>query len=111
MQRSRSPLKARDLMIAVVAFALALKLGIAYGHSPAYWREARFQGRMAASFRFYAAQFEKGMAPVRPEEQAEGTFAARKARELADRLERDRARYLWAAFLPWFPTAPDVPST
>ncbi len=62
MRTFRRRLTARDLMIAIVAFAFSLKLGLAYSRSPAYWREARFQGRMADSFRFYASRFEDGSA-------------------------------------------------
>ena len=109
MRPSRRPLKARDLMIAVVVFALALKLGMAYSRSPAYWREAWFQGQMAESFRFYAVRFEEAIVTGLPDELAEGTYAARKAREFTDRLDRDKARYLRAAFLPWLPMAPGVP--
>ena len=34
----------------------SVKLGLAYARSPAYWREARFQGEMADAFRFYAGR-------------------------------------------------------
>jgi hypothetical protein len=109
MPKSRRRLTHRDLMIAVVAFAISLKLGLAYRHSPDYWREAGFQGRMAENFRFYAARFEEGS--VIPPDADDRTDAAAKARRFADELDHKRANYLRAAFLPWLPNAPEVPSS
>jgi hypothetical protein len=110
MRTIRRRLTARDLMIAIVAFALSLKLGLAYSRSPAYWREARFQGQMADAFRFYAHCFENGTTVLLKEEPGERQIAAAKAREFAAGLDRNRATYLRAAVLPWLPSAPEVPS-
>jgi hypothetical protein len=111
MRPTRRRLTNRDLMIAVVAFALSLKLGLAYSRSPAYWQEARFQGQMADAFRFYADRFEDGSAILVGEELGEQKTAAIRAREFAAKLDRERTKFLRAAFLPWLPDAPDPPST
>ena len=112
MQRPRSRrLSSRDLMIAVVGFAISLKIGLAYSHTPAYLREARFQGRMADAFRFYACRFEDGSAQMIMEEPGERQVAAERAREFAKGLDRRRTEFLRAAVLPWLPSAPAPPST
>ena len=104
-------LSSRDLMIAMVGFAISLKIGLTYSHTPAYLREARFQGRMVNAFRFYASRFEDGSAQMIREKPEDRRLAAERAREFAKGLDRRRAEFLRAALLPWLPSTPAPPST
>jgi hypothetical protein len=126
MRRPRKPLKARDLMIAVVAFALSLKLGLAYSHSSKYWREAEFYARAADSARYLANLYDHqqvrslapktiGVSVADPPglnlSGAERQREAERCSKFADYLDRMRATYRRAAFLPWLPGAPDPPES
>lgn len=99
----------RDLMIAMVGFAISLKIGLTYSHTSAYLREARFQGRMADAFRFYASRFEDGSARLIMEQPGDRRLAAKRAREFAKGLDHRRSEFLRAALLPWLPSAPAPP--
>jgi len=123
-------LKPRDLMIAVLAFALSLKLGLAYRHSANYWREAEFYARALVSARYTADLLEVEEKPGR-EEQApvipkggvvmevgisnlkgdERKRTAERSRNFADHLGRMQDRYRRAAFLPWLPNTPEPPES
>jgi hypothetical protein len=124
-------------MIAVVAFALSIKLGMSYSRSPRYWEEARFYDQAAGNARFLAKLLESEDTPVRiprpvatppptgfgmtkvgvttetdPSSDLHGADrreAAIKSREFAEYLDRMRSKYRRAAFLPWLPNAPAVP--
>jgi hypothetical protein len=125
-----------NLMIAVAAFALSIKLGLAYSRSPRYWEEAKFYEQAGESARFLARLLEqedkprqgpslavppstsgiaaKGVTTLEYEPAYElhgdeRRDAAIKSRKFAERLDRMRAKYRRAAFLPWLPNAPDVP--
>ena len=126
-----------NLMIAIVAFALSIKLGLYYSRSAKYWDEARFYERAGDNARFLAKILEseeipfqvpqqvvitpptagiapKGVVTVQSDPRfelhgAERREAALKSRRFAERLDQMRAKYRLAAFLPWLPNAPDVP--
>jgi hypothetical protein len=124
MRFSRKPLKSRDLMIAVVAFALSLKLGLSYSHSASYWREAHFYAQAADSARLLADLYDRdqvksttpkpiGVSEADPPglnlSPAERQREAERCGKFADYLDRMRGKYRRAAFLPWLPNAPEPP--
>jgi hypothetical protein len=124
-------------MIAVVAFALSIKLGISYSRSPNYWEEARFYDRAASNARFLAGLLESEDTSARtprpvsapsptgfvmakvgvttetvPSSDLPGDErreAAIRSQKFADYLDQMRSKYRRAAFLPWLPNAPEVP--
>ena len=110
MKLTRRRLTARDLMIAVAAFALSLKLGLSYSRSPDYWEESRFHAMAAASFRYFASRFDEGGTLWDRDDPAESRLTAARARQFAVEEERKQTRYQLAAFFPWLPTNPGLRS-
>ena len=110
MQRSRKRLTVSNLMIAVVACALSIKLGMAYGRSfRYYWEESRFQVKAADSARWYARLVESGDAEPAIKSPVERRRMAALSWSFATDADRKRAKYVRAAFLPWLPTASELP--
>jgi hypothetical protein len=109
MRLSRQSVTIRNLMISVAAFALSLKLGLAYSQSSAYWRESRFHARARERALFYAGLVESGAARLDGDTPEARLRAADRSRRLADHWGSMQAKYVRAAFLPWLPDAPEVP--
>jgi hypothetical protein len=109
MKRSRQRLTIRILMISVAAFALSLKLGLAYSRSSAYWRESRFHARAGQRALYYAGLVESGAAHLESDTPEARHRAAEQSRKLAAHWAKMQAKYVRAALLPWLPDAPEVP--
>jgi hypothetical protein len=106
---SRQRITIRNLMISVAAFALSLKLGLAYSQSSAYWRESRFHARAGERALLYAGLVESGAARLDSDTLEARVRAAEQSRRLAAHWATMQAKYVRAAFLPWLPDAPEVP--
>lgn len=96
-------------MISVAAFALSMKLGLAYSQSSAYWCESRFHARAAERALFYAGLVESGVARLDSDAPEARARAAEQSRKLAAHRAGMQAKYARAAFLPWLPDAPEAP--
>ena len=65
MRTSGKRLPVRDLVIAVAAFALSLKIGLTYSRSGRYWKEADFYSNALASARSMLDALESEYKPPR----------------------------------------------
>jgi hypothetical protein len=118
MRSSRKRLTLRDLVVAVAAFALSLKLGLAYSRSASYWKEADFYANAGSSARFLAGILESDdkLAENRPPPSinvlgAERRHVAERSRKFAEDMDRKSSKYRRAVYLPWLPNTPEPPSS
>ena len=121
MRKSGRRLTVRDLVVAVVAFALSLKIGMIYSRSPAYWKEAGIHGKSSAHYRHLADLLDAEYRPPRVQPGGgpvgesflpkmlgeERRLAAEGLRKHADYMERLRTKSRRAALLPWLPNTQD----
>lgn len=97
----------RRLMAFIALVAVSIQIGLSYRHSAEYLEMAEFYQKSGNIAEVRARNSESGAASMDGYSEAEKRAVAPEARRFAAHAARMRSRYLWAAWLPWLPIAPE----